>query len=67
MAICKQFDKLNVFEKRDFVGSLVHCIMNDEQCYLAATKILNYAQTKGVLDGVLINPPPTEAVFEMTE
>jgi hypothetical protein len=65
--ICPSFERLNVIEKRDFIGSLCHAVMNDESCYKSASRILNYAQAKGVLDGVVINPPPTEEVFEVTE
>jgi hypothetical protein len=67
MALCKQFENLTVIEKRDFIGSLSHCAMNDEICFEMAARVINYAQKKGVLDGVLINPPPVEEQFEITE
>lgn len=67
MALCEKFEQLNVFEKRDFIGSLNHACMNDDICFELATRLLNYAQNKGVLNGVIINPPPMEEQFEMIE
>lgn len=58
--ICDSFNKLTVIEKRDFIGSLAHAAMNDEECFKCATRLLNYAQRKGILDGVIHNPEPIE-------
>ena len=67
MANCESFRKLSMKEKIEFVGKLNHVIQNDEQCFRAASKMLNHAQDRGILDDVVINPSTEERLCYIQE
>lgn len=55
--ICKQYSELIPIEQRNYIGALVHSVMNDEGLFLEGVKLIKKAEKKGLFDGVLINPP----------
>lgn len=54
--LCESFYNLIPMEKRDYIGNIIHCVMNDEFLYLEGQKIIKKGQKKGLFEGVKINP-----------
>lgn len=54
--LCESFFNLIPMEQRDYIGSLVHAVMNDENLFLDGQKLIKKAQKKGLFENVKINP-----------
>jgi hypothetical protein len=57
---CQSFQQLSVKEKIEFIGSINHALMNDEELFTDGCQLLNKAQKKGVLNNVTILPEREE-------
>jgi hypothetical protein len=63
MANCKSFMGLSLKEKTEFIGKLIHIVQNEEWCFDVAKRMVYNAQSAGIFDDVVINPPAERLVF----
>jgi len=54
--LCESFLKLIPIEQRNYVGSVIHCVMNDETLYKEGLKLIKKGEKLGLFVGVTINP-----------
>jgi len=56
MPLCESFSELIPIEQRNYVGSVIHCVMNDEGLYKEGLKLIKKGEKLGLFKGVTINP-----------
>lgn len=54
--ICEKYNNLNPIEKIQFIGSLHHAAMSDDNLFEIAESIIEQASKKGLFKGVTIFP-----------
>ena len=54
--ICSAYEKLTIEEKVKMVGMITHAMQSDNEMFYMAKALINEAELKGVLDGVIILP-----------
>lgn len=66
---CEAYQQLDAFEKRDYIGALVHAVTYDSELYEEGRRIVQKAIAKGLFQNVVINPgiPSTDLLTEKTE
>jgi hypothetical protein len=61
---CHEYQNLNIKEKREFIGSLVHAATCDSIGFTDAEKLIAKAHIRGVFEDVIINPSQEEPETE---
>ena len=61
--LCEKYQELTVEERIRLIGSVVHCIQNDDTFFELACKAVEKASGKGILEGVTILPAPIEPEY----
>jgi hypothetical protein len=56
MPLCESFSALIPIEQRNYVGSIIHCVMNDEGLYKEGLKLIKKGERLGLFRGIIINP-----------
>lgn len=52
------YNEMNIFEKREFVGKLTHAIANCNALFEVAKGIIIIAEENNILNRIKINPEP---------
>lgn len=58
MANCKEYQELTPFEKKEYIGSLIHAVQSDPNLFKEGQRIINKAIARGLFEGVIINAAP---------
>lgn len=58
--LCDKYKELTVEERIRLIGSVCHCIQNDDTFFELACRAIEKAQNNGVLQGIEILPAPTQ-------
>lgn len=54
--ICEKYSNLSVEERIKIIGSVSHCLQNNDYCFDMALKLIKHGEKSGTLDGVVILP-----------
>jgi hypothetical protein len=57
---CPEYQNLNIKEKHEFIGRLLHAAQCDSIAFSDAQKLINKASIRGVLEDVVIWPERQE-------
>ncbi len=58
--LCKKYADLTPNERKDFIGSLHHSCMSDDELFELGKKIIEKAKKKKIFEGVTILPTSPE-------
>lgn len=65
--ICEKYSNLTIEEKIRMVGILVHIIQTDDTFFDLGQMAIDKAAERGLLEGILILPPPIQPTYEQDD
>ena len=65
--ICKEYEHLAPHERQQYIGKLLHSCMSHSKLFLYGQRIIEAAESIGVLDGVEIAPENYSFTPELLE
>lgn len=58
--LCKKYESLSPIERITLIGSVIHCLQNDDKLFDVAIQMKELGLLKGLFEGVVINPSSIE-------
>ena len=56
MPNCDKYQNMTPKERTEYVGSLIHSVISDDEIFEAGIRLIKKATKKGLFEGVKINP-----------